>query len=79
MALLPRDAAPIAFGKLLDQLYDRYGIIIGPGEARAAGLIERLRINEEYYTRNRDALLARMQRAGLLTQYSDATALVRRR
>jgi hypothetical protein len=79
MAVLPRDAAPIAFGKLLDQLYDRYGMIIGPGEAREVGLIERLRINEEYYTRNRDALLARMQRAGLLTQYSDATALVRRR
>jgi hypothetical protein len=79
MAVLPRDAAPIAFGKLLDQLYERYGIIIGPGEAREVGLIERLRINEEYYTRNRDALLARMQRAGLLTQYSDATALVRRR
>jgi hypothetical protein len=79
MALLPRDAAPIAFGKLLDQLYGRYGIIVGPGEAREAGLIERLRINEEYYTHNRDALLVRMQRAGLLTQYSDATALVRRR
>jgi hypothetical protein len=79
MALLPRDAAPIPFGALLERLYERYGIIVGPGEARAAGLIERLRINEEYYTRNRDALLARMQRAGLLTQYSDATALVRRR
>lgn len=79
MAVLPGGMAPVAFGKLLDQLYDRYGIIVGPGEAREAGLIERLRINEEYYTRNRDALLARMQRAGLLTQYSDATALVRRR
>ena len=55
------------------------GIIVGPGEARTAELMERLRINEEYYTRNRDALLGRMQRAGLLTQYSDATALVRRR
>jgi hypothetical protein len=53
--------------------------LVGPGEARAAGLAERLRINEEYYTRNREALLARMQRAGLLTQYSDATALVHRR
>jgi hypothetical protein len=41
-------------------------------------LLERLRINEEYYAHNRDALLARMQRAGLVTQYSDATALVSR-
>jgi len=79
MAVLSRGAAPLAFGKLLERLYDRYGIVVGPGEAREAGLVERLRINEEYYTRNRDALLARMQRAGLLTQYSDATALVRRR
>jgi hypothetical protein len=79
LAILPRGAAPVAFGDLLGQLYTRYGIIVGPGEAREAGLVERLRINEEYYTRNRDALLARMQRAGLLTQYSDATALVRRR
>jgi hypothetical protein len=79
MAVLPREAAPIPFGTLLERLYDRYGIVVGAGEARTAGLIERLRINEEYYTRNRDALLARMQRAGLLTQYSDATALVRRR
>ncbi len=79
MALLPRESAPVTFGKLLEDLYARYGIIVGPGEARQAGLIERLRINEEYYTRNRDALRDRMQRAGLLAQYSDATALVRRR
>ncbi|NJN19795.1 MAG: hypothetical protein HC822_27940 [Oscillochloris sp.] len=79
MAILPPDSAPIAFGKFLEQLYTRYGIIVGPGEAREAGLIERLRINEEYYTRNRDVLLVRMQRAGLVNQYSDATALVRRR
>jgi hypothetical protein len=79
MAILPRDAPPVAFGALLEKLYTRYGIIVGPGEAREAGLIERLRVNEEYFTRNRDALLIRMQRAGLLTQYSDATALVRRR
>jgi hypothetical protein len=66
------------FGELLERLYDRYGIVVGPGEADKAGLLERLRINEEYYAHNRDALLARMQRAGLVTQYSDATALVSR-
>lgn len=78
MAILGRNSqAP--FGTFLEQLYTRYGIIIGPGEARAAELMSRLRINEEYYARNRVALLQRMQRAGLLTQYSDATAIVRRR
>jgi hypothetical protein len=79
MAILPRNAAPVPFGTFLEHLYRRYGIIVGPGEAREAGLTTQLRINEGYYTRNRDALLVRMQRAGLLTQYSDATALVRRR
>lgn len=79
MAVLPRDTTPLPFGKLLELLYERYGIIIGPGEARTAGLIERLRINEEYYSRNREALLVRMKRAGLVIEYSDATALVRRR
>ncbi len=79
MATLPRGGAPIRLGEFLKLLYHRYGIVIGPGEAHAAGLVERLRINEEYYSRNRDALRARMQRAGLLIQYSDATALVYRR
>lgn len=69
----------LPFGAFLEQLHQRYGIIVGPGEARTADLLARLRINEEYYARNRDALRARMHRAGLLTQYSDATALVRRR
>jgi hypothetical protein len=77
MAMLGR-ADQLPFGTFLEKLYERYGIVVGPGEARAADLMERLRINEEYYARNRDALLERMQRAGLLKQYSDATALVRR-
>lgn len=73
-----RPGETLSFGALLARLHQRYGIVVGPGEARDAGLIERLRINEEYYARNRDALLARMKRAGLVVQYSDATALVRR-
>lgn len=77
MAVL-RQGDQISFGKLLDKLYQRYGIVVGPGEAHAAGLVDRMRINEEYFTRNREALLVRMQRAGLVTQYSDATALVHR-
>jgi hypothetical protein len=73
-----RAGETLSFGTLLERLFTRYGIIVGPGEARDAGLVERLRINEEYYAHNRDALLARMKRAGLVTQYSDATALVSR-
>jgi hypothetical protein len=73
-----RTGETFSFGALLGRLYERYGIVVGPGEAREADLVERLRINEEYYARNRDILLVRMKRAGLVTQYSDATALVRR-
>jgi hypothetical protein len=73
-----RNGETLSYGALLIRLYRRYGIVVGPGEAREAGLVERLRINEEYYAHNRDALLARMKRAGLVVQYSDATALVRR-
>ncbi|MGQ9928326.1 MAG: hypothetical protein ACUVS4_15840 [Chloroflexaceae bacterium] len=79
LATLPRGDAPVRLGDFLKLLYERYGIVIGPGEAHAADLVERLRINEEYYSWNREALRARMQRAGLLTEYSDATALVHRR
>lgn len=73
-----RPGAAVSFGELLERLYQRYGMIVGPGEARDSGLLESLRINEEYYAHNRDALLNRMKRAGLVTQYSDATALVNR-
>lgn len=73
-----RPGETLTFGALLERLFGRYGIVVGPGEARDAGLVERLRINEEFYTYNREALLARMTRAGLVTQYSDATSLVKR-
>jgi hypothetical protein len=65
-------------GEFLERLYLRYGLVIGLGEASAANLVNRLRINTEYYERNRTAFLNKLQRAGLVTQYSDATALVHR-
>lgn len=67
----------ITFGDFLNRLYERYGIIIGSGEAYQSGLLNRQRINAEYYDRNRAAFLEKMNRAGLVTQYSDATALVK--
>jgi hypothetical protein len=57
-------------------LYQRYGFVIGPGEAHISGLFDRQRINAEYYDRNRAALLEKMNHAGLVIEYSDATALV---
>ncbi|HEU5090826.1 MAG TPA: hypothetical protein VFT99_25420, partial [Roseiflexaceae bacterium] len=57
-----RAGETLAFGALLERFYQRYGIVVGPGEARDAGLTERLRIDEEHFTRNREALLSRMKR-----------------
>jgi hypothetical protein len=72
--LLPGKEMP--FDLFLQRLYNRYGLVVGPEEARLSGLIARQRINVEYYSRNRAAFLMKMQNAGLLVQYSDATALV---
>ncbi len=77
MAVLPADKT-MTFGQFLETLYKRYGIIIGPGEARKAQFQERYPINEGAFSRNRDRFLLRMKLAGLLTQYSDATAIVYR-
>ncbi len=74
--LTPNEQMPL--GRFLEVLHARYGIVIGSGEARASGLIDELRINEEYYRRNRTAFVNKLTQAGLLTQYSDATAMVHR-
>lgn len=66
----------VPFGDFLKQLFTRYGIIVGPEEARESGLFNRQRINVEYYDFNRTALLEKMKHAGLVIEYSDATALV---
>jgi len=66
----------MTYDEFLARLYERYGLVIGPVEAREAGLLERQRINVEYYHRNRLALLEKMKHAGLAVEYSDATAMV---
>jgi hypothetical protein len=66
----------VTFGAFLKKIFERYGIIVGPEEARESGLFDRQRINVEYYDHNRDALLEKMKHAGLVIEYSDTTALV---
>jgi hypothetical protein len=68
--------AELTYDEFVGRLYQRYGLIIGPLEAKESGLFERHRINTEYYDRNRLALLEKMKRAGLAVEYSDATAMV---
>lgn len=66
----------MTYDEFLRRLYERYGLVIGAHEARESGLLERHRVNGEYFQRNRAALLEKMKLAGLATEYSDATAVV---
>lgn len=78
-AILIATVAPgnqLLFSDFLERLFYRYGIVVGPEEARRSSLFDRQRINVEYYDYNRNALLDKMKHAGLVAEYSDATALV---
>jgi hypothetical protein len=67
----------MAYDEFLSCLYTRYGLVVGQHEAKLAGLSNRRSINTGYFENNRAALLAKMKSAGLLREYSDATAMVR--
>lgn len=71
------DRSEIAYDDLLVRLYHRYGIVVGQNEAQLSGLYNRKSVNAGYYDDNRLALLGKMKSAGLLYEYSDATAMVR--
>jgi len=66
----------LTYDEFLERLYRRYGLVVAVREARESGLLERQRVNGEYFDRNRAALLEKMKHAGLATEYSDATAVV---
>lgn len=72
----PYDAREVTFDDFLRTLYERYGVVVGEREARASGLFREERINAEAYSRNRDALLDRLIKAGYAREFSDATAVV---
>lgn len=55
-------------------LHDELGLVIGPAEARVAGLTED--IDGEAFTSNLVGFRQRLEASGLLTRYSDATDLV---
>ncbi|WP_110516876.1 hypothetical protein [Herpetosiphon llansteffanensis] len=74
-AIIPVNQS-FTFHTFLQLLYEHYGLVIGYQEAKLAGLVERHRINSEYYQRNTTAFLEKLQHAGLAVEYSDATALV---
>lgn len=67
----------ITYSNFLVRLHERYGLVIGPEEARLSGLHDSHHISIEYYDENRRALLEKMRYGGLAYEYSDATAMVR--
>lgn len=66
----------LTYDEFLERLYRRYGFVVAARQARESGLLERQRVNGEYFERNRVALLEKLKHAGLATEYSDATAVV---
>ncbi|HEX2910814.1 MAG TPA: hypothetical protein VH186_08405 [Chloroflexia bacterium] len=66
----------MVFDEFLERIYHRYGIIIGSNEAKISGHPALQRINSEFLDRNRFTFLEKMHKAGLVNQYSDATAMV---
>lgn len=71
-----RPGRRLEYGAFLEQIYQRYGLVVGQREARTSGLYDRRPINVEYYNDNMNALENKLKNAWLLEQYSDATALV---
>lgn len=66
----------LVFDDFLGRIYHRYGIVVGSSQAKSSNHPALLRINSEFLDRNRLTFLEKMTKAGLVNQYSDATAMV---
>lgn len=78
-ALVLSNVAPgseLEFDAFLERIYHRYGIVVGTNQAKSSQHSALLRINSEFLDRNRLTFLEKMVKAGLVNQYSDATAMV---
>lgn len=64
------------FSGFLELLYDRYGIVIGDRQAIKSSIYEKSGLNIKYFKNNENALRIKLKQNGLLTEYSDATAMI---
>lgn len=64
----------VEFGEYCQQLFDQFGLVIGPHQARQAGAT--MHVDEADFKVNFDSFRNRLENAGLLTRYSDETDLV---
>jgi hypothetical protein len=70
-----RVTRPTKESDFLQDLYHRYRLVIGPEEARIAGIPEEL-FDKAEYERNRERLLLRLMRMGLARRMSDSFTYV---
>lgn len=64
------------FRTFLELLNDKYGIVIGDRQAVNSKIYEQSGINIKYFKSNENALRIKLKQNGLLTEYSDATAMI---
>lgn len=67
----------VEFHKFLEDLYLKFGFIIGEIEARKNGIYEESKLNVNYFHKNEYALREKLRHNGLLIEYSDATAMIK--
>lgn len=77
IASVPAQEGQVEFGEFVERIFNRYGIVIGPEQVtRAATWLQEVDINFQHYQDNLDMFKDKLRTAGLLKEYSDATALV---
>ncbi|MFG6115726.1 hypothetical protein ACGTN9_11085 [Halobacillus sp. MO56] len=72
--VLPNEDKEFSF--FLQELYEKYGFIIGEQQAKDSGIYEKSKLNISYFKKNEKALRQKLKQNGLLVEYSDATALI---
>ncbi|WP_423798168.1 hypothetical protein [Neobacillus sp. SAB-20_R2A] len=65
------------FNLFLENLYKKYGFIIGELQAKSNGIYEKSKLNVRYFQKNEFAIREKLRYNGLLVEYSDATAMIR--
>jgi len=66
----------LPFDDFLNELYQKYRIIIGEDAAKNSGLYSREGVNLAHFRSNERKMRQKLKQNGLLQEYSDATALI---
>jgi hypothetical protein len=67
----------IEFNQFLEELYEKYGFIIGELQAKSNGIYDKSKLNVSYFQKNEFAIREKLRYNGLLIEYSDATAMIK--